>query len=499
MKYAYAAKAISILRKKEQGGRGVEKKGAGGFRGDGNIIAIRPQTKQEKFLASPADIVIFGGAAGGGKTWALLMEPLRHVANPKFTAVIFRRSYPQIRQEGGLWDTAAEIYPALGAKANMGTLEYRFPSGATVRFCHLQDEQTIYDWDGAQVPLICWDQLEQFTWRQFIYLLRSNRSMCGVTPYLRATCNPEPDGWLRRFIGWWLNDDTGLPIEERAGQIRYFRLVNDEAVWTDEPGEDSKTVTFIPSRLEDNIILLEKNPEYKASLMNLNRVDRERLYGGNWNIRPSAGNFFRREWFEVVGEMPADVTAIARYWDRAGTKPHPGNPDPDWTSGTLIARARSGYFFICDRAHVRDNPGGVEVFIRNIASQDGPEVEVGLEVDPGQAGKMEAGYLARQLAGYRVRLMPKTINKEVWAKPLSAQAEAGNVKLVRGAWNDSFLRELEAFPEGGHDDDVDSASGAFHMVAAVKRWQPAGWEQRKQKPVMREQGEEAFFLIGGGL
>src|SRR5580658_6295618 len=122
------------------------------------MAEIRPQPgPQEWFLSSCADIAIYGGAAGGGKSFGLLMEPLRHIANQHFGGVIFRRTSPQITNEGALWDEAGKLYPLLGAEARVGSLEYRFPAGASVSFRHLQHEATKFDWQGAQVPFIGFD------------------------------------------------------------------------------------------------------------------------------------------------------------------------------------------------------------------------------------------------------------------------------------------------------------------------------------------------------
>jgi Terminase large subunit, T4likevirus-type, N-terminal len=101
-------------------------------------VRIAPQPgPQSLFLSTPADIAIYGGAAGGGKTFAELIEPLRHVSNKDFGAVIFRRTTPQITNEGALWDESTKLYPLLDAKPNQGVLYWTFPSGATVSFKHL--------------------------------------------------------------------------------------------------------------------------------------------------------------------------------------------------------------------------------------------------------------------------------------------------------------------------------------------------------------------------
>ena len=120
--------------------------------GSAATIELRPQEgPQEAFLSSPADIVIYGGSAGGGKTYALLMEPLRHINNPGFGAVIFRRESTQITNEGGLWDTAATIYPPLGGQPRVTPkMLYRWPSGAKVGFGHLNAELSVLDWQARR-------------------------------------------------------------------------------------------------------------------------------------------------------------------------------------------------------------------------------------------------------------------------------------------------------------------------------------------------------------
>ena len=159
---------------------------------------IKPQSgPQEDFLATSADIAVYGGSAGAGKSFDLLLEPTRHIHIGDFNAVIFRRTYPQITNPGGLWDTSSEIYPSCGGVPKLSMLNWTFPSGAKIKFAHMQYEQDRYEWDGAQIPFIGFDQLEHFTWRQFFYMLSRNRSLCGVNPYVRATCNPDPDHWLR--------------------------------------------------------------------------------------------------------------------------------------------------------------------------------------------------------------------------------------------------------------------------------------------------------------
>ena len=442
---------------------------------------LQPQPgPQYHFMTSRADITIGGGGAGGGKTMALLLQPLLHIVRPRFGAVIFRREYPQITAPGALWDQSCEIYRHVGGIPRQGNHDWRFRSGAVVRFAHMQHEDDRYDWDGSEIPLICFDQAESFTWRQISYMFSRNRSTCGVKPYIRMTCNPDPDSWLREFLRWWINDDTGLAIPERSGKVRYFVNLNDEIHWAGAKQELQKkfgadchprSVTFIPSSVYDNKKLLEKNPNYLSSLKAMQKVERGRLLDCNWNIRDSAGTFFQRTWFEVVNAASA-VNDDIRYWDRAATETKPGQEKKaSWTAGVRMGRDARGTFYVKDVVRFQGSPLEVETRIKNVASQDGRNVRIGIEQDPGQAGKAEALMYVRLLAGYNVTLNAVREAKGVRARPLSAQVEAGNVKVVRGSWNDQYLREMENFDgsDGCVADQVDASSGAFYLISNVRQ------------------------------
>lgn len=193
--------------------------------------AIRPQPgRQEAFWASAADIAIFGGAAGGGKSYALLLEALRHVGNGQFSAVIFRRTFTQVSNPGGLFDASRELYPLAGGQPKATPPGWRFPSGATVRFAHMQYEDDKLDWQGSQIALIGFDELTHFSQTQFFYMLSRNRSLCGVRPYVRATTNPDADSWVAKLLAWWIDPESGFPILDRAALLRGERQAASELV-----------------------------------------------------------------------------------------------------------------------------------------------------------------------------------------------------------------------------------------------------------------------------
>jgi predicted phage terminase large subunit-like protein len=443
-----------------------------------NRVVIRPQPgPQMKVLSSPADIVITGGAAGGGKTWSLLIEPLRHVANPHFGAVFFRRTYPQITNEGGLWDEAMELYPLLDGMPNEHDRLFRFPSGMTVSFRHLQHEKDARKWTGSQVPLFDFDQLEEFEAGQFWYIVSRMRSpRSGVRPYLRASANPVPPddevgGWLNQFIAWWWDPATGYAIPERSGVIRWFVRHDEEIHWANTaaelqlrfPKHDPLSVTFIPSTLDDNPALTTADPGYRGRLEALPLVERERLLKGNWLIKPTAGKLLNRAWFSVLPAMPTDVVSWVRYWDKAGTA-----GGGKYSAGVLMGRRSSGRFVIADV--VRGQWGALdrEAVIKTTADVDraaGRNVTVWVEQEPGSGGKESAENTVRNLAGHVVHAERVTGDKLTRSGPFRAQAEAKNVELVLGPWNEPFLSEAQNY-DGVHGvmDQIDATSGAFNKL-----------------------------------
>jgi predicted phage terminase large subunit-like protein len=439
------------------------------------VHQIRPQPgPQLQFLSSPADIAVYGGAAGGGKTWALLIEPLRHIENPGFGAVFFRRTTVQVRNEGGLWDESHKLYAEIGGVPRKSALAWRFPSGASVSFRHLEYDKSVYGWQGAQIPLICFDELTHFSERQFWYLVSRNRSTCGVRPYVRATCNPDADSWVASFVAWWIDPATGLPIPERAGVLRWFVRIGDALVWADRREDlanyldpvgarpiPPKSLTFVPAKLTDNAALMAADPGYLANLMAQPTVERERLLLGNWKVRPAAGLYFQRGWCKLVDAAPVELDVV-RGWDLAAT-PKTERNDPDWTCGTKIGRdRRTGRFIVLHHVRTRDTPARVQALIKNTAGQDGPSVEISLPQDPGQAGKAQVAALTLALEGFVARGTPETGDKLTRFGPFSAQAQAGNVDVLRGLWNEDWFTALEGFPEASHDDDADATSRAFN-------------------------------------
>lgn len=450
---------------------------------------------QTAFSASSADIVIFGGAAGGGKSYALLLEFLRYKNIKDFNGVIFRKNYTQVTASGGLWETSLKMFTGIrGAiPTRVPKCSWRFGGRSTLSFDYIDRDVKAYDWQGSQICFLGFDELTHFSEFTFFYMLSRNRSVCGVEPFVRATCNPDADSWVSDFVSWWIDKDTGYAIPERSGKVRvFYRNSEGETFWGDSRQEvcdkanadiidirdkvnpeDCKTATFISSSVYDNRVLLQANPTYLASLKTLPLVEKERLLRGNWKIRPAAGLYFKRIQVRIVKSIPDKIVAVARAWDLAATEITSENKNPDRTSGTLMARLKNGQYIILDVIRRAANAADVRKLVKNTAVTDRSLYNcnsIYIPQDPGQAGKEQAQSYVKFLSGFTVRTHTISGSKEKRAEPFAAQWQQGNVMLLEGPWNDTFLFELEGFPDALHDDQVDSATDAFNAVAVNTSW-----------------------------
>ena len=445
---------------------------------------------QTQFLESHANIAVYGGQAGGGKTWALLVSAAKHIDTPGYGAVIFRRTSPQITNEGGLWDESMSLYPQLGGVPRW---QFRKKNGerkddANIGFRSLQHEKDKLGWQGSQIAMLGFDELTHFTETQFFYLLSRNRSTCGIKPYVRATTNPVPDddpigGWVNRMIRWWIDQKTGLAIPERSGIVRWFIRRQGELVWEDsrealivrfgrsdldidhanQPVQP-KSFTFIPASLSDNPTLLEKDPSYRANLLALPDVERERLAEGNWNARAQSGSFFKIGNISIITSIPPGLD-YCRAWDLAAT-----DGAGDWTVGAKLGRDRNGVFYIVDIVRGQWEPGYRDTRIRQTSELDGKCV-IRIPQDPGAAGKSEAHRLVVMLAGSHVKIKPVTGDKVTRATGFASQVNIGNVRILRNQeWYELLLQRMDAFPSPRiPDDEIDAMADAFNELANRKQ------------------------------
>ena len=406
-----------------------------------DYIPHKPTPKQLAFLLLENQEALYGGAAGGGKSDALLMAALQYVDVPGYSALLLRRSYTDLSLPGALMDRAkAWLIPTLAHwRDSMKTWE--FPSGATVTFGYLERPGDEYRYQSTEFQFVGFDELTQFTETQYRYLFSRLRRSNEVDVPLRMRSASNPGGvgheWVReRFI------DAQGSIESRI---------------------------FIPASLPDNPYL--DQDAYLASLNQLDPITRQQLLMGDWSAR-QPGSLFRREWFPVVEELPVQINRSVRFWDLAATPMRPGT-DPDYTAGVRVDYGVDGLYYVVDVQRMRGTPGEVERLVNQTARMDGISTQIVIEQEPGASGVNTIHhYVTRVLPDFTVRGQRATGSKVERAGPVSSQAEVGNVRLYRGPWLSPFLDEVEAFPLGGHDDQVDALSGAMMRLRASHSPEP---------------------------
>lgn len=406
-------------------------KRARGLLSDGSsLIPVELHPKQREFFDDDRKEILFGGAAGGGKSVAQLASALKFVHVPGYAALLIRRSYSHLSQAGGLIPLSRE-WLAGKAVYSAATFTWRFPSGGTLTFGHLDSDRDLDKYQGAEFQYIGFDEATQFPETHFRYLFSRLRRREGVDVPLRMRATSNPGGIGHEWV-----------------KQRYLI----------EQADDRR---FIPSLLQDNPTL--NQAEYLESLRQLDPLTRMRLLEGAWDAL-AEGGMFKREWFGIIeaSQVPRGIY-YTRFWDRAATVPRPGT-DPDYTVGALVG-LKDGVYFIRDIQRFRASSQGNETRIRQCAEMDGRDVPIRMEQEPGSAGKDVIDHYARTvLQGYNFKGARSTGNKIDRAGPVASAAELGNVKLVSGHWISDFLDEFNAFPQGPHDDQVDATSGAFAQV-----------------------------------
>ena len=354
---------------------------------------------------------------------------------------------------------------------------WTFPSGALVDFGHMLRDDDRLKYQGAAFAYIAFDELAHFTERQYIYLFSRNRAAegAGLRCYMRAGTNPGGPGheWVKRRWAAWL--DKKYPNPARPGELRWYAKIDDVDTEVGPDHPDAKSRTFIPAFVRDNPYLA--GTDYERNLKLLPLVERKRLLDGDWDVMAAAGNVFRREWFEIVDAAPADARCV-RFYDLAATEKRAVGHDPDYTAPGKVS-LKDGIYFIEHVSRHRLRWHGIKQLIVQTAVLDGQAVIIGIEQEPGASGKLVIAEIIALpgLVGYTVRGYPAVKDKLTRANPWAAQAEAGNVKIVAGDWDiQGFLDECAMFPDGPHDDRVDTVSGAVQMLGKqrkqVRAWGP---------------------------
>lgn len=382
--------------------------------------------------------------------------------HPRATGVIFRKTSKMLTAPGSIWNEAVHLYTTLyptGLTIRHQATEIVFPNGALLKFSHMQHEKNKYDHKGGQYSLVIFDEATDFSEDQIVYLIsRMRNAYVDYRPQMVLMTNPDYESFLRLWIQDFYLDSRGIPLPERNGVKRWFYRQGNKMLWYNSEseaknihgwGDDSgvSSFTFIGATCHDNPPLLKAQPSYLTNLMNLPRVERERLLDGSWFARPEESGFFKREWVEIVPHRNGRAKKRVRSWDFAFSVPSDIYPNPDWTAGVLMSKDPINIYTVEDVERVRKRVHDVEKLIFDTAMRDGKGTTITIPLDPAAAAGAYAKDLQRRLAekGYYCKLCKPVNSKVVRFAPFTSVAQAGLVQVVEGDWNIDYFEELEIF------------------------------------------------------
>ena len=399
-----------------------------------------PFPKQAAFLLLDCEEALYGGAGGGGKGDCLLLAALQYVDVPGYSAIIFRRTFPELSLPGSMIPRSHDWLGGTGARWSEKNKRWTFPnSGATLTFGHMENEKDCEKYLSSEFHFAGFDELTTFTKYQWDYISSRTRRLKGSEIPIRKRGASNPGGvghsWVKQHF-----------LVEGA----------------------SKGRVFLPAKLSDNPYIDQE--AYIKSLSHLDPVSRARILNGDWDAR-FEGSLFRREWCEIVKpeHVPSGILTV-RAWDRAGTKKTAHNK-PDWTVGVKMGRTENGIIYLKHIVRFQGTPLENRTAIRNTAVSDrGETYEIVLPEDPGSAGKDTIDTYRREvLPEFKIYSERQTGSKLERGGAFASQCQAGNVKLVEGPWLSDYFDEMENYDGSDNkvDDQWDSSASGYNRLVTL--------------------------------